>query len=266
MNKECYLLLGNKRNKGIMIFVSINSKTITQFCLVFISPYIIKSALVKVRTLFDLLQKLPGFKKLILYLTRLALSLLQKFTTMENFESLIVGRRSTRKFTAQQISPEDVQKLLQSALLAPSAKNGKSWEFVAVEDKNMIKQLSVCKNSGGAFLDGCALAIVVLGNKTITDIWIEDASIAATYIQLQAEDLNIGSCWCHVRDRFLGEMSSEQYVRDMLDIPDNFGVLCIIGLGHKTQGNEPKDLSNIMWEKVHIGSFKTYDDHRPLMA
>ena len=185
---------------------------------------------------------------------------------MKNFESLIIGRHSTRKYTEEQISPEIVQKILQSALLAPSAKNGKSWEFVAVEDNNIIRQLSVCKDSGGAFLEGCALAIVVLGNKAITDIWVEDASIAATYIQLQAEDLNIGSCWCHIRDRYLGEMSSEQYVRDMLGIPDNYGVLCIIGLGHKTLKSEPKDLSKLMWEKVHIGRFNANDDNLPLMA
>ena len=171
---------------------------------------------------------------------------------MEKFESLITARRSTRKFTEQPISPEIVQKLLQSALLAPTAKNSKSWEFVAVENKEMLKQLSVCKDAGAGFLEGCALAIVVLGNKTITDIWVEDASIAATYIQLQAEDSGIGSCWCHIRNRQLGEMSSEQYVRDMLNISDNYGVLCIIGLGHKAQENTPVDLSNLKWEKVHI--------------
>lgn len=183
---------------------------------------------------------------------------------MENFESLIIARRSTRKFKEQPIAPEDVQKLLQSALLAPTSKNSKSWEFVAVENKDMLKQLSVCKDSGCAFIEGCTLAVVVLGNKTTTDIWVEDAAIAATYMQLQAEDLNIGSCWCHIRNRTLGEMSSEQYVRDMLDIPENFGILCIIGFGYKDQERKPNDLEKLTWEKVHIGGFKAGNE--PLMA
>jgi len=183
---------------------------------------------------------------------------------MENFESLIIARRSTRKYTEQQLSPDEVQKLFQAALLAPTSKNGKSWEFVAVDNKDMLKQLSVCKDAGGAFLEGCTLAVVVLGNKTETDIWVEDASIAATYMQLQAEDLGIGSCWCHVRNRLLGEMSSEQYVREMLDIPDDFGILCIIGFGYKNQERKPNDLSKLTWEKIHIGSFKA--DDKPLMA
>jgi len=184
---------------------------------------------------------------------------------MDSFESFITTRRSTRRFSAEQLSAEEVELLLQAALLAPTSKNCKSWEFVAVEDKNILKQLSVCKNSGSAFLEACALAVVVTGNKTITDIWVEDAAIAATYMQLQAEDLNIGSCWCHIRNRLLGEdTSSELYVRDLLGIPEHFGVLCIIGFGYKVMENKPADLSNLTWEKVHIDRFKSND--RPLMA
>jgi nitroreductase len=184
---------------------------------------------------------------------------------MENFESLITARRSTRKFTDQQLSSEEVEKILQAALLAPTSKNCKSWEFVAVEDKNILKQLSACKNSGSAFLEECTLAVVVLGNKTITDIWVEDASIAATYMQLQAEDLNIGSCWCHIRNRVLGEASSsEQYIRDLLDIPNHFGVLCIIGFGYKNQERKPNELVKLTWEKVHVGRF--HSNNEPLMA
>ena len=174
---------------------------------------------------------------------------------MKDFESLITARRSTRKFTKQQISPEKVQKILQSALLAPTSKNCKSWEFVAVEDQPLLRQLSVCKDDGCAFLERCTLAVVVSGDRTKTDAWIEDASIAATYMQLQAEDLGLGSCWCHVRNRFAGDTDAEQYVRDLLEIPDRFGILCIIGLGIKDQERKPNDLSKLTWEKVHIEKF-----------
>jgi len=174
---------------------------------------------------------------------------------MGNFESLITARRSTRKFNDQLLSAEEVKKIIQAALLAPTSKNCKSYEFVVVEDKIMLQQLSVCKNSGSAFLAECTLAVVVLGNQQTTDIWVEDAAIAATYMQLQAEDLNIGSCWCHIRNRLLGDASSEQLIRDLLEIPDHFGVLCIIGFGYKNQERDPNDLSKLIWEKVHIGRF-----------
>ncbi|MDR0744207.1 MAG: nitroreductase family protein [Tannerella sp.] len=178
---------------------------------------------------------------------------------MKDFESLIIARRSTRKFTEKQISPEDVRKILQSALLAPTSKNCKSWEFVAIEDKSLLRQLSICKDAGGAFLEGCTLAVVVMGDRTKTDAWIEDASIAAIFVQLQAEDLGLGSCWCHVRNRFTADTESEQYVRELLDIPDHFGILCIIGIGHKDQERKPNDLSNLTWEKIHIEKFPPAD-------
>jgi nitroreductase len=175
---------------------------------------------------------------------------------MSNFESLMTARRSTRQFTKQQISPEKVQKILQAGLLAPTSKNCKSWAFVAVENRQALKLLSACKDNGGAFLEGCALAVVVSGDRTKTDAWIEDAAIAAICMQLQAEALGLGSCWCHVRNRFCGETESEQYVRDLLEIPDRFGVLCIIGLGVKDRERKPNDLSKLTWEKVHIGKYE----------
>ena len=183
---------------------------------------------------------------------------------MDNFESLITARRSTRKFTDRKLSGDEFKVIMQAALLAPTSKNCKSWEFVVVEDKDKLQQLSVCKQSGSAFLAECAMAVVVLGNKTITDIWVEDASIAATYMQLQAEDLNIGSCWCHIRNRRSGDVSCEKIVCDLLEIPPIFGVLCIVGFGYKNQERNPNDMSNLYWEKVHLNRFPP--QNKPLMA
>jgi len=37
----------------------------------------------------------------------------------------------------------------------------------------------------------------------LSNLWIEDASIAATLIQLTARDLGLGSCWIQVSERLL---------------------------------------------------------------
>ena len=102
----------------------------------------------------------------------------------------------------------------------------------------------------------CMLAIVVLRDMTITDAWVEDASIAAIYMQLQAEDLGLGSCWCQVRNRQTADdRDAEQVVRSLLEIPYQLDVLCIVGLGHKDQVRKPFDESRLLWEKVHVGKF-----------
>ena len=180
---------------------------------------------------------------------------------MESFATLIKSRRSTRKFTEQLLSPEQVEMILKAALMAPASKMKNPWQFVVVEDKEMLLKLSECKPAGAAFLKGCALAVVVLANVMESDVWVEDASIASIYMQLQAEDLGLGSCWCPVRNRQReDDTDAAQYVRDLLNVPYQLEVLSIVGFGYKGQERKPFDESHLQWEKIHIGSYRTAEE------
>ncbi len=182
---------------------------------------------------------------------------------MESFATLIQNRRSTRKFTEQLLSPEQVELILKAALMAPASKRSNPWQFVVVDDKEMLKKLAGCKKNGSAFLEGCALAVVVLANVMESDVWIEDASVASIYMQLQAEDLGLGSCWCQIRNRVTeDEADSNNYVRSLLDIPYQLDVLSIIGIGYKDQVRKPFDESHLQWEKIHIGKFSLPEENK----
>ena len=98
---------------------------------------------------------------------------------MKDFASLIKNRRSTRKFTSQLLNPDQVAAILKAGLMSPASKRKNPWQFVVIEDKEMLEKLSLCKSHGAAFLEGCALAVVVLANVMESDVWIEDASIAS---------------------------------------------------------------------------------------
>lgn len=173
---------------------------------------------------------------------------------MENLHELLVRRHSIRKYTSEPVKAEDVKLILEAALLAPTSKSSRSWQFVAVDDKSMLERLAECKPGGTAPLTRCPLAVVVCGDSTKSDPWIEDASIAAEFMQLQAEDLGLGSCWVQVRGRFTADgMPSEEYVQELLGIPDTISVLCIMTFGHKDEERRPVDTSKLLWEKVHIG-------------
>ena len=176
---------------------------------------------------------------------------------MKNFASLITNRRSTRKFTDQLLSPEQVAAILKSALMAPASKRKNPWQFVVVDEKELLQKLSLCKPHGAAFLEGCALAVVVLANVMESDVWIEDASIASIFMQLQAEDLGLGSCWCQIRNRQTeNEEDASQYIRGLLDIPYQLEVLSVIGFGYKEKPNKPFDESRLQWEKIHLGKYQ----------
>lgn len=176
---------------------------------------------------------------------------------MESFASLIKQRRSTRKFTEEPLTPEQVEAILKAGLMAPSSKRSNPWQFIVVEEKEMLQKLAHCKNGGSAFLEGCSLAVVVCADVMASDVWVEDASVASIYMQLQAEDLGLGSCWCQIRNRVTeDERDSNDYVRFLLQIPYQLDVLSIIGFGHKDQVRKPFDESHLQWEKIHLGKYQ----------
>jgi len=176
--------------------------------------------------------------------------------TMTDFKEVIRNRRSTRKFTEEPLSPEQVETIIKAALLSPTSKSSNPWQFLLVEDKEMLEKLSQCKKAGSKLIAGCSLAIVVMADPLSSDVWIEDASIASFAMQLQAEDLGLGSCWVQIRERYtIADTSAEEYVKELLDIPMQLQVLSIIAIGHKAQDKQPIDDEKIQWEKVHIGKF-----------
>ena len=175
---------------------------------------------------------------------------------MENFSELIGKRRSIRKFTTEKLDPEDVRLLLRAGLISPSSKGTHSCEFVVVEDPQMLQALSQCKAQGADFLAEAPLAIVVLADPAVSDVWIEDASVAATHILLQAEDLGLGACWIQVRERYTAdERNAASIVCSLLQIPEQMGVVCIIAVGHKGMERKPQNEDKLKWERVHIGQY-----------
>lgn len=175
---------------------------------------------------------------------------------MESFSNLAAKRRSMRKFTEEKLTEDEKRLLLRAALIAPTSKHTNGWEFVAVDDPELLQKLSVCKENGAAFVAEAPFAIVVLGDPTLTDAWIEDASIAAIMVQLQAADLELGSCWAHIRNRKAADGTpAAENVRSLLSVPDKYEPLCIIAVGHKGMERKPFNEDTIQWEKIHVNKF-----------
>ena len=177
-------------------------------------------------------------------------------TLMTNFKDLVQLRRSHRKFTDEEIDAEDVRLIMRAGLMAPTSKGQRAWQFVVVDDKMDLEKLSDAKDLGGQLIKGAALAIVVLGDPMQNDCWVEDGSIAAISMQYQAEELGLGSCWVQMRGRGLSDgTTADTVIRGILDIPENFNVLCVIAVGHKADERKPQNEDKLKWENVHLGKF-----------
>lgn len=187
---------------------------------------------------------------------RQAGNLYNKEGFMENFSELIKKRRSMRKFTGEELTQDEVVALLKAALMSPTSKRSNSWQFIVVDDKPTLELLSKCKETGASFLKDAALGIVVLGDPLASDVWIEDASVASIMVQLQAEDLGLGSCWIQVRERYTATgMPADEFVHGVLDIPLQLQVLSIIAVGHKGMERKPFDENHLQWEKIHLNKY-----------
>lgn len=180
---------------------------------------------------------------------------------METLHELLMRRHSIRRYTDEPVSAEDVKTIVEAALLAPSSKSARPWQFVLVDNKNDLMRMSECKAAGGRPVANCALAIVVCASPAASDMYIEDMSIAAAYMQLQATALGLGACWIQVRGRYAADgEDAENIVREILGIPDDITVECIVTIGHPDEQRRPVDTSKLLWEKVHAEKWQSQDE------
>lgn len=176
---------------------------------------------------------------------------------MESLHELLLRRHSIRRYKDQEISAEDVKTILEAALLAPSSKSVRPWQFVLVDDKKTLERLAECKANGTRPISTCTLAVVVTASPEKTDMYIEDMSIAAAYMQLQATALGLGACWIQVRNRFTADgENAEDIVRETLGVPADMIVECIVTLGYPDEERRPVDPEKLLWEKVHVENWK----------
>ena len=164
---------------------------------------------------------------------------------------ILQKRRSVRKYTAENISQDKLEKILQAGLLAPSSRAIYPVELVAVRDKEMLRGLSECKAAGAAMLKNADAAIVVIGDTAKSDAWIEDCSITMTLMMLEATEQGVGNCWVQCRGRKTSERAStEECVKALFSIPESYGVLAILSLGMPAEEFAPRELPDTDNAKV----------------
>ena len=172
-------------------------------------------------------------------------------------KEILKKRRSTRKFLTDAVEPEKLQRIVDMALTAPSSRNTRSTRLMVVTDKSLLEKMSGMRDYGSAFMKDAQAAIVVMGDKNATDLWLDNCAITATILQLAVVDEGLASCWVHVNDRPCLKDEPEgkradDYLRELLGISDNYGILCAVALGYSDF--EPKPLppyegeERVMWK------------------
>ncbi len=169
---------------------------------------------------------------------------------------LIQKRRSIRKYQKKSVEPDKVHALVEAALRSPSSMGNRPWEFVVVDEPGLLDKLSKARPQGSAHIKNAQLGIVVCADPEKSTVWIEDTSIACTYIQLTAESLGLGSCWIQVRERMHDQTkTAEAYIVEVLSLPKKLKVEAMIAIGYPDEKKEPHKKEDLQWDKVSRNSY-----------
>jgi nitroreductase len=147
----------------------------------------------------------------------------------------IFSRRSIREYTDQPVSEADIASLLQAGMAAPSAMNRKPWHLVVVTDKQTLGAIAAAPPYSRT-LGGAALVIVVCGDPSISDWWLQDCTLAAENILIAVTGLGLGAVFlgCY------GKAEREQPIRQVLGIPEEIGLASVLCIGHPAEEKEPR--------------------------
>ena len=154
-----------------------------------------------------------------------------------DFLEVVEKRKSVRKYSDRPVERELLDTIVKVAQTAPSSRNSKSSAFMIVEDKDMLDALSQMRDYGSGLLAGAQAAIVVMGDETKTDLWVDNCAISATFIQLAVTAMDLVSCWihCNGRPRLKAEpdgAKATEYVRELLGLKDGLNPYCVIAIGY----------------------------------
>ena len=150
---------------------------------------------------------------------------------MDVFEA-VHERHSIRAYQDKPVPREKLERILEAARLAPSAKNVEPWHFIAVTDAEKRKALS--KGLYAKFLVQTPLVIVACGDKKASPDWYAiDTALAVENMILTAINEGLGTCCVGSFD--------EKQVAALLKIPENFEVLLLLAVGY---AREKLDLSS----------------------
>ncbi|MBF4468868.1 MAG: nitroreductase family protein [Methanobrevibacter arboriphilus] len=184
-----------------------------------------------------------------------------KVNFMKDVFDVINGRRSVRSYKKEQLKDEEIEKIINAGLMAPTARGEEPWHFTVIQDQKLLKEmndigiknmassgdkfLESIANSGKNILHNAPTVIIISGNESASDIKA-DCSAAIENILLAAEGLDIGSCWIGLIKAYFQDPESST----KLKIPNGYVPLYGVTLGYKNaekQGNPNRNENVVNW-------------------
>jgi nitroreductase len=169
---------------------------------------------------------------------------------------LLRTRKSIRKYERKSIDEKSLATLKEALLRCPSSRGINPWTFIFVDNPELLLGLSRSKQAGSDFLKGAALGIVVCGDATKSDVWMEDCSIASIVAHFVAHSLGLGSCWIQIRNRPCSAgKTAEDHVRELLNLPEHLKVESIVSVGYPAEARTGVPFEGLDYGKIKYNRY-----------
>lgn len=163
----------------------------------------------------------------------------------------IQTKRAIREFKDEPLSEEDIERILQAGRRSQSSKNSQPWHFIAVQDKDRLQKVSELGDFMGHVAGAALCVVIVVPEENDRTLWhFFDAGQSASYMQLAAVEIGVGSC--------LGTVYKPEEAKELLGIPDDYQTRIVISFGYpvdETKVEKPlkayvrRDLDEVVhWE------------------
>lgn len=171
---------------------------------------------------------------------------------MDGLET-VLGRRSIRKYTGEQIPDSVIENLLRAGMYAPSAHNSQPWEFLVMRDSDKKKAASALGIYWGMLKDA-PLGILVMANLngykgSDSSFFVQDCSAATENILLAARAQGLGGVW-------LGLYPKQDLMKGIMEvycIPEHIIPFSLISLGYPAEEKMPHRTFHA--DKVHYDKY-----------
>ncbi len=199
----------------------------------------------------------------------------ETYTLAEATLKVIQDRRSVREFTADPVSEQELDMILEAAQQAPSGENAQPWRFIIVKGEALRKKMGAVAGGGSgrrftaefvtkkmqerfsnlqdeakrkaafekltsgqvsAFMAEAPVNIVVCGKKDVWDTPF-DTSAAIENILLMVTALGLGACWVIAP---CIDIRDEERMKALLGIPEEYKAISVISVGHQTRVHRPR--------------------------
>lgn len=149
----------------------------------------------------------------------------------------ILSRRSIRKYTEKEVMSATVEKLLRAAMSAPSAGNQQPWQFLVIDDQELLTAIPSV-HPYARMVEEAALAILVCGDLELerhAGFWVQDCSAATENLLLAAHALGLGAVWVGVYPR----EARVTGLQELLSLPEHLIPFSLIPIGYPAEEKPP---------------------------